>query len=117
MFRVDIAAIHEAAIEARLVANQAKAAGPEKEVAHPLATLAVSHQSDTYTDPAVAELLEAAMRVCDAWDDGPDAREQMRQDVLATPPYLRVELLEHLDGSARTTAANCRGCERNGPSY
>lgn len=41
------------------------------------------------------ELLNAAMRACDRWNDGPEAREQMRQDVLNTPPHLRDDLLDH----------------------
>jgi len=41
------------------------------------------------------ELLDAALRACDHWRDSPEAREQMRQDVLATPPHLRGDLLEH----------------------
>lgn len=41
------------------------------------------------------ELLIAAMKACDHHGDGPAAREQMRQDCLATPPELRAELLEH----------------------
>lgn len=39
------------------------------------------------------QLLQAAMRVCDHWNDSPAAREQMRQDCLNTPPHLRAELL------------------------
>lgn len=42
-----------------------------------------------------AELLAAAMRACDAHGDGEQAREQMRQDVMGTPPHLRADLLEH----------------------
>ena len=42
-----------------------------------------------------AQLLEAAMRACDRWNDGPAAREQMRQDVMNTPPHLRGDMLDH----------------------
>lgn len=41
------------------------------------------------------QLLLAAMRACDHWGDTLQAREQMRQDCLNTPPHLRVDLLEH----------------------
>lgn len=41
------------------------------------------------------ELLIAAMRSCDHHGDSPEAREQMRQDCLETPPHLRADLLEH----------------------
>ena len=43
-----------------------------------------------------AQLVEAAMRCCDYWGDTPAAREQMRQDVIDTPPHLRADLLHHL---------------------
>lgn len=42
-----------------------------------------------------SELLSAVMEVCDHYDDGPAAREQMRQDCLATPLHLRGDLLAH----------------------
>lgn len=41
------------------------------------------------------QLLWAAMVACDYHGDGPEAREQMRQDCLNTPPHLRADLLEH----------------------
>lgn len=41
------------------------------------------------------KLLQAANRVCDQFDDGPEAREQMRVDCLSTPLHLRLDLLEH----------------------
>lgn len=54
------------------------------------------------------ELLDAAMRACDHWRDGPEAREQMRQDVLATPQHLRPDLLAHLrENYGGTDAAAC----------
>ena len=43
-----------------------------------------------------SELLTAAMRCCDHWNDGPEAREQMRLDVEGTPPHLRADLLDYL---------------------
>lgn len=44
---------------------------------------------------ATQQLLCAAMRACDHWDDNPAAREQMRLDCLGTPPHLRTELINH----------------------
>lgn len=41
------------------------------------------------------DLVQAAMRACDHWNDPPPAREQMRQDCLATPAALRNELIDH----------------------
>lgn len=108
MFRLDLAAIQEAAIEARLMANPANAANPiEKPVEehHPLATLAISQQRKTQIDPAVTDLLSAAMRVCDTWGDAPDAREQMCRDCLGTPLHLRADLLDYLKSRSSATAA------------
>lgn len=45
-----------------------------------------------------ATLIEAAMRVCDHYGDSEAAREDMRQDVLATPPHLQQDLLDHFTG-------------------
>jgi hypothetical protein len=45
--------------------------------------------------PAVIDLIEAAMRACDHFGDGNEAREQMRADCEATPPHLRSDLLDH----------------------
>lgn len=44
-----------------------------------------------------ADLMTAAMRCCDFHGDTPAAREQMRQDVLKTPPHLRGDLLAHFE--------------------
>jgi hypothetical protein len=59
---------------------------PLKHKATPVAS--VSNELDR-------ELLEAAMRCCDHWNDGPEARAQMVADIRATPQHHRQELLEH----------------------
>lgn len=41
------------------------------------------------------QLLLAAMHACDYFGDTPEAREQMRQDCLNTPPNQRADLLAH----------------------
>ncbi|WP_021028453.1 hypothetical protein [Comamonas sp. B-9] len=40
-----------------------------------------------------SELITAAMRACDFWNDSPQAREQMRREILETRPEHREELL------------------------
>ena len=45
-----------------------------------------------------AQLLEAAMRRCDQFNDSDKARQDMREQVLETPPHLRQDLLEHFLG-------------------
>ncbi|MDR6535592.1 hypothetical protein [Variovorax soli] len=45
-----------------------------------------------------ADLLAAAMRVCDRHDDGEEAREEMRRDCLALHIVLQRDLLEHFRG-------------------
>ena len=46
-----------------------------------------------------AELLQTAMRRCDQFGDNAAAREQMRLDVLAVPPHLHADLLDHFNGN------------------
>lgn len=45
---------------------------------------------------AAGQLMAAAMRVCDHWGDTAAAREQMRREVLSTPPHLRADLAQCL---------------------
>ena len=45
-----------------------------------------------------AELIKAAMKVCDRYGDGDAAREEMRQHCLALPPELQLDLLDHFKG-------------------
>ena len=42
-----------------------------------------------------SQLLEAAMRRCDQFNDSDKARQDMREQVLETPPHLRQDLLDH----------------------
>lgn len=110
MFKVDMGAILEAAIEARLMANPANVANPANSTERSESQPSTGQQHGAHLDPAVTELLDAAMRACDAWNDTALAREQMRQDVLQTPPHLRADLLDHLDrtGGGRPIASDGR---------
>lgn len=45
------------------------------------------------------EILRLAMRVCDSYNDLDAAREEMRLQVLETPPHLLADLLEHFGGN------------------
>lgn len=47
------------------------------------------------------KLIAAAMRRCDEFDDNEAAREEMRQDVLATTPRLMSDLLDHLQAQTQ----------------
>lgn len=71
----------------RLTADQRRAI-----LAHKQELIACIQESARIT----AELLDAAMRACDAWNDTAQARDQMRRDCLETPPHLRADLLAHL---------------------
>ena len=46
-------------------------------------------------DELDGQMLEAAMRCCDHWNDGPAARAEMVADLKATPQHLRQDLLDH----------------------
>lgn len=95
MFRLDLDAIRDAAIEVRLVANMAKDTVEVQGGRRGLAKLATSQATRSDFDPVLTELLTAAMRVCDAWSDSEGAREQMRKEIQETPLQLRADLLEH----------------------
>ena len=43
-----------------------------------------------------AQLLEAAMRRCDQFNDSDKARQDMRQQCLEVPPHQRADLLDYL---------------------
>lgn len=47
--------------------------------------------------PTTCELMEAAMRACDHWGDGPQARQVMREQCAETPPQFRAELIDHFE--------------------
>lgn len=47
------------------------------------------------SDELDGNLLVAAMRCCDYWNDGAEARAQMAAEIRATPRHQRQELLEH----------------------
>ena len=70
----------------RLTADQRRAI-----LAHKQELIACIQESARIT----TELLNAAMRACDAWNDTAQARDQMRRECLETPPHLRTELLAH----------------------
>ncbi len=61
-------------------------------IAHKPELLAFLHTARQTTE----ELLAAAMRACDCWQDSPQARQQMREQCLELPLHLHAELLEHL---------------------
>ncbi len=108
MFKLDMAAIRQSAIEYRLTANPANLAKNEPALTttsqkiSQLADLAISHPGTCNTQLSsitahrlMKELIAAAMKACDHHHDGPDARQQMRADCLATPQHLRGDLLDH----------------------
>lgn len=86
----------------RLVDGKVKAAGSHEALAELVPQLrgckpelieflAAAHKT-------AAALIAAAMRVCDHYDDNDAKREEMRQDILATPHHLRQELLDYFSG-------------------
>ena len=50
-----------------------------------------------------ADLIEAAMVVCDRHGDDDVARQEMRDQCLELPPHLQADLLEHFRGVRRGT--------------
>lgn len=98
MFKVDMDAIRDAALEARLMANPANLANPDHCEESPLAalaTLAISQHGHGHIDPAVRSLLEAAMRACEHFQDSQTARIQMVRECLEVPPEQRADLTDY----------------------
>ena len=92
MFKLDMQALREAA-HVPPTAPQ-----PLAELAT-VATLAISQPTDVETfDLLAARLMAAAMRRCDQFNDSDKARQDMREQVLETPPHLRQDLLDHFMG-------------------
>lgn len=60
---------------------------------------------DESASPLRRQVLQAARRRCDDMQDGPDAREQMRRDVMAMPAELLADLLTALS-TVRITRAD-----------
>ena len=91
MFKLDMQALREAAHAPQPAACEkplAKLAG--------LAALAISPAMDVGAlDLLAARLMAAAMRRCDQFNDDDKARQDMREQVLETPPQLRQDLLDH----------------------
>lgn len=48
----------------------------------------------------INEVIAAAMRRCDQFNDSAAAREQMRLDVLAVPAHQQQDLLDHFNGGS-----------------
>ncbi len=115
MFKLDMDALRKSAGLPWLMANLANPANDEgaalteplaapeiSQIPPELATLAgiaisqqVSHESAALL---TARLIAAAMRRCDQFNDGKEAREEMRAECLALPPHLQADLLEHFQG-------------------
>ena len=92
MFKLDMQALREAAHA------PPPAAQPLAELAT-LATLAISQPANEEAfDLLAARLMAAAMRRCDQFNDGDKARQDMREQILETPPHLRQDLLDHFLG-------------------
>ena len=96
MFKLDMQALREAAHV------PPPAAQPLAELAT-IATLAISQRANEESfDLLAARLMAAAMRRCDQFNDGEEARQDMREQVLETPPHLRQDLLDHFMGRPPT---------------
>ena len=96
MFKLDMQALREAAHV------PPPAAQPLAELAT-VATLAISQAADEESfDLLAARLMAAAMRRCDQFNDSDKARQDMREQVLETPPRLRQDLLDHFMGRPPT---------------
>ncbi len=53
-----------------------------------------------------SDLIEAAMRRCDEFNDDESARQQMRDDCLSLSPAMQADLLAHFKESPKGTPPN-----------
>lgn len=56
------------------------------------------HRSELLALLLTKAVIAAAMHRCDEFNDSDADRQKMRQDVLALPPHLHADLLEHFNG-------------------
>ncbi|MFM2448835.1 MAG: hypothetical protein RIS44_1285 [Pseudomonadota bacterium] len=99
---------HAVGVEVRMTPHGLKAYGEQTAIA-PLVAELRAHKPeliDFISEAAKTtdRLLMLAMQVCDAWDDGPEAREAMRRDCLDTPLHLRQDLIAHFQS---VTTSEC----------
>ncbi|MGJ7486901.1 hypothetical protein ACSFA2_16695 [Variovorax sp. LT2P21] len=76
---------------------------PSNRLTPALRELLVAHKPEliAFVDAAhktTAQLIQAAMQACDHHGDDETARDEMRADCLATPPYLQHDLLAYFRG-------------------
>lgn len=79
----------------------------------PVTPVTPSFCNRPHADPAELEaraltdaLIAAAMRRCDQFNDGQQARENMRRDCINTPDHLKPDLLRHFNEALRKPSDN-----------
>jgi hypothetical protein len=63
-----------------------------------LSVLAVPPGAIFEKSQLASDLIEAAMRRCDEFNDSDQAREEMRQQCMALSPAMQQDLLDHFNG-------------------
>jgi hypothetical protein len=95
----------DAGVELRFADGQIKLVGKRAAVAEWAPRLRPHRQAvlDRVTESGrlTAQLMVAAMRRCDDFNDSEQARQAMRQDILATPLHLRQDLMDHFNQIAK----------------
>lgn len=92
-------AVHAAGLTVR-VDGDSLVIKPADRLTSALREMLVAHKPELIqflreAEQTAAELLDAAMRACDHFQDSPEMREKMRQDLLQVPAHAQPELLEH----------------------
>lgn len=99
MFKLDMDALRQCAKLPKEAAVVAPINSPALAGLAAIATLAISQDSgDHANDLLTTRLMMAAMRRCDQFNDSDKARQDMREQILETPPHLRQDLLDHFNG-------------------
>lgn len=100
-----LANLLESGIEPTVTPDQTGIVVPAGKLSHTQRAAVLDHKTDLIaylleSSRVTAQLLAAAMRRCDQFNDSDKARHDMREQILETPAYLRPDLLEHFLGQS-----------------
>lgn len=104
-----IANLLESGIEPTVTPDQTGIVVPAGKLSQTQRAAVLAHKTDLIaylleSSRVTAQLLGAAMRRCDQFNDSDKARQDMREQILETPAHLRQDLLEHFLGQSTSAS-------------
>lgn len=118
----------DAGLSVRSDPSGAIALKPSSRLTNDLRRLVCDHRAQLIAEldeahRITAELVDAAMRVCDHHGDDQAARDQMKRECEQTPPHLRADLLHHFRATCEAqlpsspSASSCGVASVTTPNY